>query len=148
MKKYIIISAQQAVTLVLLVLVYLSLFGCAGMGRLVPADNRILFAEKESSQGNYSHGGLTVEYRYRLEGKKLALEGKVNYLGGVDFLNVYLQFIDATGTVLQQEIVYYSGYRISRHWIADRSFQETLVVPPGATGISFDYSAQPRSNQQ
>lgn len=148
MGKYITISTKIVIIPVFLILVNLSLFGCAGMGRIVPADNRILFTEKVSSQGIFSHAGLTVEYSYRLEGKNLALEGEINYLGGVDSLNVYLQFIDATGAVLQQEIVYYSGYRISRHWIADRSFQATLVVPPAAVGLSFSYSAQPRSNQR
>lgn len=148
MEKHKIISTRKAVILFFVMLVNFGLFGCAGMERIVPADNRILFTEKASSQGVFSHGGLTVAYSYRVEGDKLALEGKVNYLGGVDSLNVYLLFIDAAGTVLQRKIVYYSGYRLSRYWISDRLFRETLAVPPDAVGISFNYSAQPRSNQQ
>ncbi len=147
MKKYATVSIRKVALLFIFILVPLSFFGCANVGRLASADNRVLFAEKGTNQGVYSDGGLTVNYNYSLDGKNLTLGGKINYPGSVDFLNVYIRSIDAKGTVLQQNTVYSSGYRVSRNWAIDRSFKETFVVPPGTTGISFSYSAQPRNSR-
>lgn len=145
MKKYVTVSTKRIALLFFLIFVPLSFFGCANVGRLASADNRILFAEKGTNQGVYSHGGLTVNYSYGLDGKNLTLGGNVNYPGSFDSLKIYIRSIDATGTILQQNAVYSSGYRVSRDWATDRSFKETFVVPPGTTGISFSYSAQPRN---
>jgi hypothetical protein len=146
MEKYAEVSLNKAVIMIILILAHLSLIGCADVGRMVSADNRILLNDQATNQGVFSHSGLTVEYSYSLAGESLTLAGKVNYRTSVDSLNVYILFLDATGTVLQKKIVYYSGYRISRDLLADRSFKDTLVVPPGTAGMSFSYSAQPRNN--
>jgi hypothetical protein len=145
MKKYVNISAKKIAVLFLLILVPLSVSGCATVGRLASDNNRILFTEKGANQGVYSHGRLTVNYSYSLDGKNLTLDGNVNYPGNVDFLNVYISAIDATGSVLQQNIIYSSGYRVSSNWATHRSFKETFVIPPGTAGMSFSYSSQPRN---
>lgn len=144
MKILLHVSTGKNVVLYLLILISFGLLGCAGVGRVVSVENRILLGEKEISQGNFSHGGLTVEYRYRLAGGNMTLDGQVYYLGDVDSLDVRILFLDAAGTVLQQKIVYSAGYRVSRSSRTERTFQETLVVPTGATGISFSHSVQPR----
>lgn len=145
MKTYVNVSAKKITILFLLILVPLSVSGCANVGRLVADNNRILFTEKGTNQGVYSQGGLTVNYNYSLDGKKLTLDGNVNYPGSVDFLNVYISAIDATGSVLQQNIIYSSGYRVSSNWATHRSFKETFIIPPGTAGMSFSYSSQPRN---
>lgn len=145
MKTYVNFSAKKIAVLFLLIFVSLSFFGCANVGKLASTDNRIPFAEKGTSQGVYSDGGLTVDYSYSLDGKNLTLEGKVNYPGSVDSLKVYIRSVDATGTVLQQNTVYSSGYRVYREWATDRSFKEKFVIPPGTVGISFSYASQPRN---
>lgn len=147
MKTYSNNSAKKFAALFLLVLVPLSVSGCATVGRLAMDNNRILFTEKGADQGVYSHGGLTVNYSYSLDGKNLTLEGNVNYPGNVDFLNIFISSIDATGSVLQQKIIYSSGYRVSSNWATHRSFKETFAIPPGTAGMSFSYSSQPRNSK-
>jgi hypothetical protein len=115
------------------------------MRPFVSEDNRILLSDQKTSQGIFNYQQLTVEYSYVLQGENLTLTGRVFYSSSVDSLNVYVLFFDATGTVMQEKIVYFSGYRTSRYGLADRSFKETLVVPPTAAGISFGYSAQHRT---
>lgn len=120
------------------------LVGCAGVGRLVPVDKRILFDETGAGQGSFSRDALTVVYSYRLAEGNITVAGEVDYIWAVDSLDVRLLFLDAAGSVLQEKIVYSSGYRVADSWKTERSFQETMAVPPGAAGTSFDYSAQPR----
>jgi hypothetical protein len=148
MKRYVSVSTEKAVILLLLFLVQLSLFGCANLGRPISADKRILITEKETSQGIFNDGEITVEYNVSLHGKNVTLAGKVNHRSSLDYLNVFILFLDATGNVLQQKDIYYSGYRVYNEWDADRSFRETLVVPPGTAGISFFHSSQPRFMQR
>lgn len=134
----------KTAALYLFFLIAFGLVGCAGVGRPVPVDDRILFDEKSAGQGSFRQGGLTVAYSYRLAEGNITVGGEVDYTWAVDSLDVRLLFLDAAGTVLEKRIVYSSGYRVARAWTAERSFQQTLAVPPGAVGISFDYSAQPR----
>jgi hypothetical protein len=149
MEKLLHLAVGKHIVLSLLVLMSLSVFGCSGVGWVVPADHRLPFSEKDTGQGNYSYGGLTVEYGYSMSGEHMTMDGQVHYRGSVDSLAVRLLFLDASGTVLQQNIVYSSGYRVARYSRkTDRTFQETLVVPPGVAGLSFSYSAQPRSSNK
>jgi hypothetical protein len=142
------LAVGKYIVLSFIILMSLNVFGCSGVGRVVPAENRLPFSEKDTGQGNYSYGGLTVEYNYSMVGGHMTIDGQVHYRGSVDSLAVRLLFLDASGTVLQQKIVYSSGYRVSRSRMDDRTFHETLVVPAGVAGLSFSYSAQPRSSHK
>ena len=78
----------------------------------------------------------------------MTIDGRVQYNHSVDSLDVRVLFLDTSGTVLQQNLVYSSGFRVTRSRITDRSFQKTLVVPAGVAGLSFSYVAQPRSSRR
>lgn len=139
---------QRVVVLVLLIVVWQGLFGCAEIAEMRPnvsADDRILFVGKETDQGVFEYGKLSVKYNYNLTGDTLQLTGDIGFSRRFDALNVYLLFIDSAGDVLQQDIVYSSGYRVPQAARPDRSFRETLTVPRGAAGFSFSYSVEPRS---
>lgn len=138
----------KTAVLYLLLLIAFGLVGCAGVGRLVPVDERILFDETGAGQGSFRQGGLTVVYGYRLAEGNITVAGEVDYTWGFDSLDVRLRFLDAAGIVLQEKIVSSSGYRVADSWKKVRSFQQTLAVPPGTAGISFDYSAQPRRSHR
>jgi len=131
----------------LLILFLSGLLACAGVGSVVPEDRRVLFNEMDKGEGSFDQGGLTVTYSYHITGRRMSLNGQVDYPKSFDSLNVRLQFLDAAGRILQQKIVYFSGYRVSRSWTKEeRTFQQILEVPSGARGISFSYFLQPRRN--
>jgi len=131
-----------------LILLSLGLSGCATVGHVVSVDQRILIADEGKSHGSYKSGGLTLQYSYSIVGEDMTLTGNANYRGGVDSLEVRLLFLDANGTILQQKLIYYSGYRVDSSWGEDSTFQKTFAVPPGAAGISFNYLAQPRHSRK
>lgn len=141
-------TVGRNVVLFLCILIFLSVLGCSGVGRVVPLDHRLPFNEQDNSQGNFSHGGLKVTYSYSLAGGSMTMEGQIDYRRSVDSLDVRLLFLDASGVVLQQKLVYSSGYRVGRSKKSDRSFHETMVVPTGVAGLSFSYNAQPRSSHR
>lgn len=143
MVKILHVSVEKMAVLYLVVLMAFGLSGCAMMGKIVQVDNQILFGNEEKKQGIFSQGGLTVDYSYRLTGGNIDLKGQVDFSARVASLNVHLLFVDGAGTVLQQKILYSSGYRGSGSWRSERIFQKTLIVPTGAKGISFSYSTQP-----
>lgn len=132
----------------LLILISLSLSGCAGLGQNVSVEDRILFEEIEKSQGRFIQDGLTVDYSYRLAGSNMTLDGTADYTRSVNSLNIYLLFLDEGGNVLQRNIVYSSGYRVARSWGNERTFSDQLDVPQEAVGISFTYYAEPRTSQK
>jgi hypothetical protein len=135
-------SAKKTALHFVLLLVCLGLSACTYVGRTVPADNRILFSRLETGQGVFQQGVLTINYNYALIGGNVSVSGQVIYRSPVGSLDVYLLFINGTGTVVQQKLLYSSGYRVSRYW-AGGYFDKTFTVPPGATAISFNHSIQP-----
>ncbi len=150
MQKILDIPIGKATLLDLLLLLGLScvLLGCSGIGGVVPVDDRILFGGNTTGQGRFHQGQLTVDYRYRLTGGQMHLDGQVDYSFPVDLLDLRLLFLNQSGKVVERKIVYSTGYRLSRSWTAEHTFQETLTVPTGAVGISFDYSVQLRSSHK
>jgi hypothetical protein len=148
MKRSEILANAKGVVLAVLVAIQLALFGCAPWGWLVSADQRILFADQATGRGTFSEGDVSVDYSLSLHGKEITVAGKVDHRSAVNFLNLYLLLIDAAGNVLQQRIVYSTGYRVYRDGDGDRTFRETLAVPVGTMGISFGYSSQPRTMQR
>ena len=109
MEKYLNVSNSKTAAIYLLIMVSLLISGCTAVGRVISVENRIMFSDTQSDQGTYSYGGLTVEYRYKLTGGNMTLDGKSHYRGGVDSLDVRLLFLDAEGRVLQQKIVFHLG---------------------------------------
>jgi len=117
------------------------------VGRVIPADKRIMLSDQDKGGGTFHDGGCSVEYSYRLAGDKMMMQGQVSYRRSIDSLDLRAMFLDTSGTVMDQKLVYSSGYRESRSRDADRSFKETLVVPSGSTGMTFSCSVQERSSR-
>lgn len=146
MKKFIKISNGKKSVLSLLIVVSLGFLGCATVGQVVPADQQIAFSETGKSGGSYKSGGCTVEYSYDLAGEKMNLRGSASYRTGVDSLDVRVLFLDGTGSVMEQKIVFSTGYRTGKG--RGGGFQEALVMPPGAAGIAFTCSAKERRGKK
>lgn len=155
MKKYSPISFFKTGLLYMLVLTFLGALGCAGVGSNIPPERREPLVEGENNQGNFSYGSLTVDYSYTVTGSNMItggsnmiLAGKASYMGGVDSLDVRILFLDSTGVVLQQKMIYSSGYRSGNAKGSNRVFQKTLVVPPGSSAITFTSSVTDRSSHR
>lgn len=148
MKNSVRMFVERTGVLCLLLLISFGLFGCSNMSHVASIDNRALVSEKKNIPGVFEEGGLIVRYNYSLNGDQMSLTGDVSYKEGVDSLDVRILFLDPAGNVLQQKIIYSSGYRVFPPWGAERKILVNLTVPNGATGISFSYSARPRSSHK
>lgn len=155
MKKYSTILFFKTSLLYMLVLTFLGALGCVGVGSNIPPERREPLVEGGNNQGNFSYGPLTVDYSYTVTGSNMVvggsnmtLAGKAYYQASAGSLDVRILFLDATGIVLEQKIVYSSGYRTGTAKRSDRVFQKTLSVPPGSAGITFTYSATERSGRR
>ncbi len=142
------ITSPRKSALFLLLCISLGLTGCTNVGRTVPADDRILFSMQEAGQGSFQQGGLIIDYSFDLADSQLHLSEEASYDYSADSLNVYTWFLDASGEVLQQKLIYSSGYRNSAYGENQSRFQKTLILPPEAVGISFSHSSQIRRGRQ
>ena len=147
MERYSAVPFIKTAILYLLVLFCFGASGCAGVGSTVPLERRLPLIEAENSQGDFSYGGLKVKYSYSLAGSNMILDGVASYDRGYDSLDIRILFLDATGTVLQQEFVYSSGFRTSGKRRSG-DFQKTFAVPAGSVAITFSSYAQDRSSQR
>ena len=143
-----IILEYRKYLLYLIALVPFLLIGCSKVGRIVPEDNRLTLIENEISHGTFYQQGRLLRYSYNLKENIMLLNGRVYFHGGIDSLEIFFFFLDQSGTILQQKLIYYSGYRLTRSYGINTSFQETIDVPKGAIGFSFDFKAQYRSGRK
>ncbi len=119
------------------------------MGKVIPAQNRILFSDKGDEQGTYNDGELSLNYNYHQVGRHLTLDGEVTSVWDFNSIDVSLLFFVPSGTVLQETIVYYSGYRVDNTSSStDSKFRTMLVVPRGAVGMSFSMTDMAHEGRQ
>ena len=149
MKKALNIRSTEKVAILLLIFASFGLLACTMVGNVVPLQNRILFNEKSVNQGTYNDGELTLNYSYNLVGRHMTLDGEITSVWKFDSIDVSLLFFDTNGTVLQETIVYYSGYREENPSTStDTTFKTILVVPRGAVGMSFSMTDTSREGKQ
>ncbi len=132
----------------LLVLLNIGLFGCSTVGKVIPQERRIPFADTQQADGTFEKGSITINYSYSLSGTNMTLNGKAHYLGGADVLDIRVVFLDAQGAVIEQKLIYGTNYRASRGQQGDRTFEKTLAVPTRTTAFSFTYAAEDRSGHR
>ncbi len=155
MEKYSTVSSIRGSIFFLLILLCFNFSGCAGVGSTVPQERIIPLTKAENYQGNFSYGPLTLNFSYSLTGGSLIsggsnmiLAGKASYRGTFDSLDIRISFLDATGAILQNKIIYSSGFRTGTRKVSDRPFQKTFVVPANSDAITFNYSAEERTGNR
>ena len=117
-----------------LVLVFLSLFGCATVGSIVPVEKRVALSEARTIQDTFKADGWRVDYSYIIREGTMSITCRPSVRFKVEAFDVRILFIDVQGTVLEQKLVYSSG---------QRNTEKSFDLPSGTVGISFTYSSQP-----
>lgn len=137
MKKIVLLTIVLAITI---------LVGCTGKGRIVAQDKWISL--QEHGPIDYAQGSLWVKGEYIVEQSQLTVKGNTGLDFGFDSLNVRLLFVDGTGHILEESIVFSSGFRTERYSRGEREFMAKLEIPQGAVSFSFSYSSQDRSGHR
>ncbi len=148
MKRYSTVLSNKTCILYLLILISLTVSGCAGVGSTVPQERRLPLIETKNGQGDFNYGGLTVKYNYSLAGSNMVLDGVASYQRGFDSLDIHVLFLDAAGTVLQRKFIYSSGYRTGVNRASAIDFKKNFAVPAGSAAITFSAFAQDRSGHR
>jgi hypothetical protein len=107
----------------------------------IAPENRISLKPNGSHQGEADTGELVVAYAYRLGPES---NQEIHIKGGIrsakfrgDAVNIYLNFLDSAGNVLDREILYASGYRRDVYVRRPSTFDTTLPLPPTTAAIAF-----------
>jgi hypothetical protein len=130
-----------------------ALSACQSMGTVsIAPDKRIALQPAGPHQGEADTGDLVVAYAYRLLPEP---EHRIEITGGIrssrirgDYINVYLNFVDDTGHVLQRKILYSSGYKRDVYIRHPSTFDTTLPLPPETSAIAFSSYVQPSSGHK
>ena len=118
----------------------------------VAPENRITLQPDGPHQGEADTGELVVAYAYRLAPES---NQEIHVKGGIrsakfrgDAVNVYLNFLDNAGNVLDKKILYASGYRRDVYVRRPSTFDTTLPLPPGTAAIAFSSYVKPSAGRR
>jgi hypothetical protein len=131
------------------------LAACQSSGGLLSAgpvapEKRIILQPNGPHQGEANTGELVVGYAYQLGP---ASENTIHVEGGVrrmtsrgDSLNIYLNFLDSAGRVIDKKILFASGDRRNVYFRRASTFDTTLPLPPETAAIAFSSYVKPSSS--
>ena len=146
MSKHRIIKLNGIIKLGLVSLLIITLSDCAGKYRQVSEENRIALSEGEVMRGIFERGREAVQYDYLLEGNSLMLNGRAYARGHVATLDVRVLFVGEDGYRIDEESVYYSGYRLYSPYPVHNAFQKEFTLPEGTDSITFDFYVEYRTS--
>jgi len=129
------------------------LSACQSIGTsLIAPDKRIALQPGGPHQGEADTGDLVVAYTYRLLPDQ---QGQIQISGGIrssrtrgDMTNVYLNFVNDTGQVLDRKILYSSGFKKDVYTRRPSTFDTTLTLPPDTVAIAFSSYVQAGSGHK
>ena len=148
---------RSGVYLATAIVLAVGLGACQTAGTLFSAapvapENRITLQPDGPHQGEADTGELVVAYAYRLAPES---NQEIHVKGGIrnakfrgDAVNVYLNFLDNAGNVLDKKILYASGYRRDVYVRRPSTFDTTLPVPPGTVAIAFSSYVKPSAGRR
>ena len=120
-------------------------------GTIAP-ERRITLQPGGPHQGEADTGGVLVGYAYQLDP---ASDNTIHVRGGVrkmtfrgDSLNIYLNFLDDTGRVVDKKVLFASGNRRNVYFRRSSTFDTTLPLPPETTAIAFSAYVKPSSGRR
>jgi hypothetical protein len=123
MDKIIKVSEKKNHYYWLFLLLAFAIYGCSAVGRVIPQDQRLALSTENSEQTTFTAKGLVVDYSYSMEGQTMTIRGNGRpKISRLDSFHLHLLFLDSTGTVLEQKLLYSRNYRETRGSSGNRGF--------------------------
>jgi hypothetical protein len=108
----------------------------------------VIELQQGDQQGVWKTNELALNYKYHMTPETLKLYGAVELVGGfhtgfnsTDRLVVQLLFLDNTGTVLDDVVLYSADYKHQIHMFP-MHFDRTFTFPKNTSAISFTYDGK------
>lgn len=131
----------------IVIVLFFTLSGCAGLGRIVFEGNRIYLSNEQNKEGVFTDGFNSLNYSYSLDRHTMAIKGEVFASGSVSTLKVRLLLLDEKGAIVEGLNIFTSGYR-NYHMSKDgNAFAQTIALPNDVTAISFDFYVEYRTRR-
>ena len=140
------IKLSGIIRLGLVLLLITTLTNCAGKYRHVSEENRIVLSEGEVMRGIFEMGREAVQYNYILNGNSLKMNGRAYARGRIATLDVRVLFVGEDGYRIDEERVYYSGYRLYSPYPVHNAFQKEFTLPEGTESITLDFYVEYRTS--
>ena len=140
--------AKPSVCIYCIVMVlFFTISGCAGLSRIVSEDNRIDLSIEQNKEGVFADGAHSLNYSYSLNEHTMAIKGEVFAAGSISTLKVRLLLLDEKGAIVEGMNIFTSGYR-NYHMSKDgNAFEQTIALPNDVTAISFDFYVEYRASR-
>jgi len=125
--KHVIRSAVKSVFLFLLLLS----IACQGVQKTVKPEDRISLLEGGPHSGNWKSQRVSLDYQYYKQSAqiRLSVQAKVITEAPYEGLEVWVQFVDAQGNVIEEKSIY--------------SGENTFNIPPGTSDLAFRTFLEP-----
>lgn len=151
-------STQRArLGIAIIAVMMFGLVACQSTGTLAPGppiapERHIALQPSGSHQGEADTGELVVAYAYELKAeptREIHIKGSIrNVKFKGDAVNVYLNFLDNAGGVVQKKVLYASGYKRSTYFRRPSTFDTTQPLPPGTAAIAFSSYVKPSAGRR
>ena len=137
----------------LIMIAAVSLTGCNGRfftykDATISQPDYVIQLQQGDQQGVWKTNELALNYKYHMTTETLKLYGAVELVGGfhigfnsTDRLVVQLLFLDNTGTVIDDVVLYSADYKHQIHMFP-MNFDRTFTVPKNTSAISFTYDGK------
>jgi len=109
----------------------LLLIACQGVQKTVKPEDRISLLEGGPHSGNWKSKTVSLDYQYYKQSAeiRLSVREKVKTTARYEGFEVWVQFVDAQGKILEEKSIY--------------SGENTFNIPPGTTALSFRTFIEP-----
>jgi len=137
----------------LIMIASVSLTGCNGRfftykEAAISQPDYVIQLQQGDQQGVWKTNELALNYKYHMTPETLKLHGSVDMVGGfyigfssTDRLVVQLLFLDNTGTVIDDVVLYSADYKHQIHMFP-MNFDKTFPIPENTSAISFTYDGK------
>ena len=129
-------------------------FGCAtgtslSPGAWVDEKDRIALEQGGPHKGSWQTRDLTIDYDYREAAKTLDINGAIKlaqYIpmgySTLDYLRIYILFLNSGGVVLEVKNLQYFGYFRSIEFLGKMTFNSQFTLPENTAAFAFSYSGK------
>lgn len=128
---------------------------CAGGGTAlspgawVEEADRIAVLDGGPHKGNWQTRDLTINYEYQEAVKNLQISGVIEFadyipkgFNTLEYLKLYIHFLEADGTVLETRSIRIFGYRRYLDFIGEITFNHRYDLTGNTVSFAFSYSGR------
>ena len=131
--------------IIVIVLVFAALNGCATGSHTVAPENRIAVVPDQPQEGTWESKNVALRYEFVKESGVLGLFIDGRTKRRLDQVALWVLFLDSEGRLLERESVFNSGFRTKRTRARrmEGTIERAFEVPEGTKYLAFQSQENP-----